>query len=62
MKPSKRKLWREVARLDEELPPARDPDAEDGQSTEEVVAELEALFEDDEDALERAAEKADELF
>jgi hypothetical protein len=40
MKPSKRELWREVERLDEEIPPA------DG-DLEESVRLLEMIFEDD---------------
>jgi hypothetical protein len=40
MKPSKRELWREVERLDEEIPPAVD-------DLEESVRLLEMIFEDD---------------
>jgi hypothetical protein len=64
MKPSKRELWREVERLDEEIPPARDNDDTD-EWTEEMLA---AIFEDDEEgtdgeeALEELQETADELF
>jgi len=63
MKPSKRELWQEVRRLDEELPPARDPDADE--SVQDMLA---AIFEDDEEgtddeeALEEIQKTADELF
>lgn len=61
---SKRELWREVERLDEEVPPALGHDDTD-EWTEEMLA---AIFEEDEEetdgeeALEELQETADELF